>query len=123
MKPEKKTFVEWTCSLSGCDGGNPDAPIWICGIEWGFSKRDGDPENYYKNILPHEITKGAYTPPSQKYDWDESVKFIYGRAIAKLYASINGESVSNYLEVIKKCDGSEIFKLNLYPIAFNSTDQ
>jgi len=28
-------FREWALSYSGMDGGNPSAPLWICGIEFG----------------------------------------------------------------------------------------
>ena len=31
-------FRAWACSLSGCDGGNPNAPLYLCGIEWGLGK-------------------------------------------------------------------------------------
>ncbi len=31
----KKEFIQWATSLSGCDGGNPEADIWLSGIEWG----------------------------------------------------------------------------------------
>lgn len=39
---------EWACSFSGCDGGNPNAPIWLCGIEWGLRVKDG----VANNIIP-----------------------------------------------------------------------
>jgi len=32
---EDERFYEWATSLSGCDGGNTEADIWLCGIEWG----------------------------------------------------------------------------------------
>ena len=121
MKVDKKTFADWACSLSGCDGGDPTATIWLCGIEWGFSKRDGKPEDYYKKILPQEISNGKYTPPS-KYDWQGSIEFPYGKSVAKLYAAIKEQPVEHYRNVVSEYSGTEIFKLNLYPIAFNSTD-
>lgn len=108
-------FKEWACSFSGCDGGNPDAKIWVCGIEWGYSKKDAadmPPEKYYK-----EISEGINKGPSE---YKISCNSRYDRSLAKLYSSIMGEK--DYKEVIKKCDGSEIFKMNLYPIAFNNTD-
>jgi hypothetical protein len=117
MKPN---FKEWACSLSGCDGGNPEAEIWICGIEPGLENND-----YYKKKLPIEINKGKYSPP-EKYDWKDKIegsgKSNYGRNIAKLYSAIKGKKGDNYIEVIKTCSGSEIFKMNLYPIPFRNTD-
>lgn len=32
-----ETFAKWAKSYSGCDGGNPERSIWLCGIEWGLS--------------------------------------------------------------------------------------
>ncbi|MEC4686653.1 MAG: hypothetical protein VST71_13100 [Nitrospirota bacterium] len=45
----------WACSLSGCDGGNINSDIWLCGIEWG----GGSDGNYYEKDLPQEINKGV----------------------------------------------------------------
>lgn len=115
-------FKEWARSLSGCDGGNPAAKIWICGIEWGYSKKDAmKPKEYYEKELPQQIASGQYKP-SNTYNWKESLKSRYGISIAKLYFSIMEEKVEDYKELIEKCDGKEIFKMNLYPIAFNNTD-
>jgi len=36
-----ENFKEWACSFSGCDGGDLKSPVWLCGIEWGFSNPDG----------------------------------------------------------------------------------
>jgi len=117
MKIDPK-FKEWACSLSGCDGGDPEAPIWICGIEWGMSANQ-NAEEYYKKILLEEIKKG---PVNQKgeYDWKDTIGSRYGMNVAKLYASIKGHKVEQY-DTIEKA-GWQLFKLNLYPIAFNKTD-
>lgn len=117
-----ENFMNWACSLSGCDGGNINAETWVCGIEWGNA--DGD---YYKK-LPEEINKGKATPPCDKFDWEESITYPYGRSFAKLYAAIRGKEVQDYKDLIdgyddQKWDGSELFKLNLYPISFSSTDE
>ncbi len=111
----KKEFIEWACSLSGCDGGNPYAEIWLCGIEWG-----GGDKSYYEN-LPQEISKGAYTP-SGLYDWKDSLNYQYGIKVAKLIAVIKGKDIGTYRQFAERCNGSEIFKMNLYPIAFRNTD-
>ncbi|MDP3282427.1 MAG: hypothetical protein Q8M57_15545 [Nitrosomonas sp.] len=112
-------FKEWAFSLSGCDGGNIDADTWLCGIEWG----GGSKGDYYTETLPKEIENGACTPKQNIYDWKDSITYPFGRSFAKLYSAIDGENVENYSKFVsKKWDGSEIFKLNLYPIAFDSTD-
>ena len=118
----KTNFKQWACSLSGCDGGNPKADIWICGIEWGYNKNDKTQEEYYKVDLPQEIANGEYYP-SEKYKWKDSLEYPYGRNVAKLYSAIIGEKVSDYKKVADNRTGSEIFKMNLYPIAFNNTDE
>jgi len=110
-------FREWACSFSGCDGGNVDANIWLCGIEWGR----GSYGDYYSKDLPMEISNGKATILSDKYDWKDSITYPYGVSFAKLYMSIQGKKVEDYEEVTKYT-GSELFKLNLYPIAFDSTD-
>lgn len=112
-----KNFKDWACSLSGCDGGNIEADIWLCGIEWG----GGSYGNYYKNDLPQEIKKGSVTANLDKFDWQDSITYPYGRSFAKLYVSIKGEDVDEYRQVVN-LTGDELFKANLYPIAFDSTE-
>ena len=84
-------FRDWACSLSGCDGGDPSAPIWISGIEWGYSKGNSQSNeeyevaitHYYVDELPEEISKGKYTPEA-KYDWDQSFGYPFGISAAPL---------------------------------------
>ena len=109
-------FKNWACSLSGCDGGDPKATIWLSGIEWG-----GDDEKYYQE-LPEEISKGEYVPPI-KYDWKEQLRHRFGMSLAKLFSAIHGHDVSNYRNYAEGLPGNELFKLNLYPIAFERTDR
>jgi hypothetical protein len=116
------SFYEWATSLSGCDGGNTEANIWLCGIEWGAaSYNNGE----YYDKLQQEIEAGKVTPKTS-FDWEDSLTYTYGRSFAKLYTSFKGESekVEDYKKFIReKCNDSELFKLNLYPIAFDSTNE
>jgi len=112
-----KNIRDWACSLSGCDGGNVGADIWLCGIEWG----GGNLDNYYEKNLPHEISQGEVVSNLDKYNWKDSITYPYGLNFAKLYSAIKGRKVEDYKKV-EKLSGEELFKLNLYPIAFNSTD-
>lgn len=128
IKDIKHKFKEWACSFSGCDGGDPQAPIWLCGIEWGYGKNRSETQEeyeqkvsqYYSTELPEEISKGAFTP-SKSYLWKEGIKYPFGKSVAKLFMAINGLSVENYLELESKCKDTRLFKLNLYPVAFRST--
>lgn len=122
----ESNLKQWAESLSGCDGGNVKAETWLCGIEWGQGSYDEG--IYYEKHLPDEIEKGAITLEHSKFersqfDWKESVTYPFGRSFAKLWTVINNEdgNVENYRDVAS-LDGSQLFKLNLYPIAFDSTD-
>lgn len=117
MTDENSGFAEWAKSFSGCDGGNPEAKTWLCGIEWGGS--DKDDVDYYRR-LPEDIRKGAVQPQST-YDWNYHLTYRYGRSFAKLYTAMQGRKVATYKES-EHYRRNEIFKLNLYPIAFQSTD-
>lgn len=120
-------FNEWAKSLSGCDGGNEDAKVWISGIEWGYGKGKSQSEedyqkstlNYYKVTLPDEISKGKFSHGTN-YDWMQHITYPFGVSVAKLYAGINGIQISNYKKYVKDLNGSELFKMNLYPIAFRN---
>lgn len=114
-------FKEWACSLSGCDGGNINAPVWICGIEWGYNKNNNSQLDYYANQLVDEINEGRCSP-SDKCLWKDQLIYPYGRSIAKLYYAILGKEVSDYKNIETDCNIPEIFKMNLFPIAFNNTD-
>ena len=74
-----------------------------------------------KITLPLQLANGAIEDSPDSYDWKDSIKNPYGRSFAKLYTAIQGREVETYREV-GKLAGDEIFKTNLYPIAFNSTD-
>ncbi len=109
----EQNFIDWACSFSYCNGGNADADIWLCGIEYSNGS-----EEYYKN-LPDEIKQGSVKQIEQ-FDWKDSLKNKYGMNFAKLYTAINGKDVKDYKDVAQ-LTGDELLKLNLYPIRFNST--
>lgn len=114
-------FEEWACSLSGCDGGNPDASTWLCGIEWGGGgESDEQNEKYYGTTLPREIAEGRVEANSE-YNWQHEQKYPYGKSVAKLYAAYRGHKIDDYENFLKSLDNSELYKLNLYPIAFQHT--
>ncbi len=112
-------FRAWARSFSGCDGGNVKAGVWISGIEWGSASYD---DGIYYRKLVEQIKAGAYNDYRRSYDWKESTTYPYGRSFAKLYTALNDVDIQNYREYVSTLSGSEVFKLNLYPIAFDSTD-
>jgi len=110
-------LIDWASSLSGCDGGNINAKTWLCGIEWGGGSRDA----YYEKDLPEEIKAGQAQCNTEVFHWKESITYNFGWSFAKLYTAMNGGKVEDYRQVAD-LSGKELFKLNLYPIAFDSTD-
>lgn len=107
----------WACSFSGCDGGNPEADTWLCGIEWGLKP---SAENEYYERLKVQMQSGAIPVKTSNFDWKDSISYPYGVGFAKLYQAIQQQPLESYRTVEQFC-GKELFKLNLYPIAFNST--
>jgi len=91
----------------------------MSGIEWGSGSYESG--KYYKEELPHEIEKGEYTAYSADYDWEKSLTYRYGISFAKLFAVMNGVDSSKTWGYVPTLTGGEVFKLNLYPIAFDST--
>lgn len=110
-----ENLKNWACSFSGCEGGNENADTWLCGIE-----ASGGSDEYYENKFSGEIENGK-VEANEKFDWKTSITYPYGRSFAKLYTAINGGNVANYKDVAK-LTGDELFKLNLYPISFKSTN-
>lgn len=116
MKVDPSEFEEWACWFSGCDGGNPNADTWICGIEWGGDNT----KEYYESELPSEIQDQERDLP-KRYDWKEQQKWTFGKSVAKLYTAYRGEDIYNYTNHLEEFGDQCLFKLNLYPIAFRHT--
>jgi hypothetical protein len=116
-----KNLEKWACSFSGCDGGNPNSNIWLCGIEWGYENATEEQrEDYYKYGLANEIKQGEHKlDKNYNFFTDESMKFPFNLAFAKLYSALQSED-GEVSSVIKK--SNELLKLNLSPIAFRKDD-
>ena len=108
---------KWVCSFAGCDGGDPNSDIWLCGIEWGYENAtEEEREDYYKNGLPIEIRNGEQELDlNYSFFTDESLKFPFNLAFAKLYSAIIDKEISQI--------NDKILKLNLSPIAFRKDDE
>ncbi len=105
-------FIAWAKSFSGFDGGNPKGAIWFCGIEYGGSK--------IPEFVPQEIPRDISNEEERK----RFLKYQYDRKIIKLYSSILGKRVIDYKKVFQETGAfkkeSDLFKMNLYPIAFKN---
>lgn len=116
-----QNFQDWASSLSGCDGGNRDANIWLCGLEYGAGSYEKG--IYYKEKLPKEIKRGKVEYKESLFDWKKSITYDFGWNFAKIYTAMQGEKdVSKYSDLAGTWNGSNLFKLNLYPIAFDRDD-
>jgi len=111
-------------SFLGCDGGNINAKIWFCGIEFG-----GTPEEmntYYKDYIIPNINDENKIPYRKKY----TGKFLqspFDRYLTIMYLillkgynfdkNVDSNLISNVLKSELYNKDSESFKLNLFPIA------
>lgn len=121
MMAPSEALKSWVKSMAGCDGGNVKASTWLCGIEWGAGGRDGG--TYYKETLKKQIRSGAPHDSPKTYDWSEHNSYRFGQRFSKLYTVFSGQPIQNYNAYTNSLSGNEILKLNLYPIAFDSTDE
>lgn len=119
MKNLDRNFIDWSCSLSGCNGGDPDADIWVSGIEYGIDKKEN--KDYYSKSLKEEI-QGGECSKRKTYKFKDVIKYRYHRNVIKLYCAIKKIDIEEHEKVAEESKGKEIFKLNLYPIAFRSTN-
>ena len=108
------SFADWSKSYSGCDGGNISASIWFCGIEFGGGHTEETLKFKPVNIPPYVDEKLRAKFITRQYNWK----------ILKLYATILGYTPKEYTSVYKSSvafdKSSDVFKLNLYPIAFHN---
>lgn len=105
-------FEYWATGYSGCDGGNIDGRIWFCGIEFGGG--------HTRESLVFEDVSKPPSIPDEKLS--KKLGYQYNQKVAKLNAVIRDHSISSWRETAKQhnlfSDSSDIFKLNLYPVAF-----
>ena len=103
-----------------------NSKIWICGIEYGISQEESD--EYYKKTLKEQLSqKDPLYYRKGVFKWSDHIIYKYGWSMAKLVTSIitNDKNYNLGQQSKKLCDNNElpsIFKANLYPIAFNSTN-
>lgn len=125
----KESFSNWAKTLVGCDGGDiARSDTWVCGIEWGYAKEKGQSADDYDQMLRKYYSEGLVAEMGRTaghthdtYDISAEASYRFGEKLAKLHAVIEGNHASQYREVAAKSSGTEIFKLNLYPIAFPET--
>jgi hypothetical protein len=110
-------FEKWALGFSGCDGGNLEGKIWLCGIEYGGG--NSDPTMPFPDAaVPSYVGGVDYSP----LDFQ---KYAYNWKALKLLASIAGHRPDQYKAFFKNHScfdrHSDYFKLNIYPIDFKTT--
>lgn len=125
----KEDFAKWALQYQGFDGGNPNTELWFCGIEYGGA---GDPtKTQFIDDIPNDWVewqddKGYripfFTPRDKNGDLDDEMKVDgpFALAQSKIAAQYYGRPINTWRKLAGK-DG-ECFKMNLYPVAFNSHD-
>jgi len=108
----KPAFQSWATGYSGCDGGNISGRIWFCGIEFGGG-------HTRESLVFSDVS----SPPSiHPEKLNSKLKYQYNQKVAKLYAVIRNNPISKWREVARDhqlfSDSSDVFKINLYPVAF-----
>jgi hypothetical protein len=106
-------FSKWAKGFSGCRG-NINGTIWFCGIEYGGN--ESEEKFQFDNVaVPADV--------SNDDERESLLAYQYNKKIAKIYASIIGEDVSNYSQIALRdklfAKGSCVFTTNLYPISFH----
>ncbi len=108
-------FKQFACSHYGCDGGNLDSSVWVCGLEWGTE---------FKDLADLEK---AMEGPFDVGNWDgqvqERLKYQYNNKIAWLYSYLYDWEHGHKEQAVKHklmCSDRIGFKMNAFPISFKN---
>lgn len=122
----KEDFERLIGSWLGCDGGNPDARVWICGIEHGGGFDD------IKELVTEKSLKSIEEAFWDKEFREKNPKYStwpYNQKVAKLMLAINQYCYSSngqpicldgykeYMENMLYTKSGDSFKLNLFPFS------
>lgn len=127
MKMINDDFIKWAKGYSGFDGGNPNAGIWLCGIEWGGHQTE-DIEALKKDFLTDvsEIPYG-YDDHYKNLEYPYNYKFLKIMATVKgIDFLVNGDNSKNIKKILTNFNNSEkcftynsnYLKLNIFPLQF-----
>jgi hypothetical protein len=122
-----KDFEKWAKGYSGFDGGNPNAKIWLCGIEWGGNQTENleDLQKDFQNDVS-KIPMG-YDNHNENLDFPYNYKFLKVMAAAKgIDFLANGSDSKKIKQILKDFNDKEkhftkesnYLKLNIFPLQF-----
>lgn len=130
MNPSDEQIKAWLASYSGVDGGDPHAPVWVCGIEHG-----GECEPLADPLVP-EMCPGAWTD-DYKRSHPDYPKWQYNQKVAKLLVAVRAlhehghvdphiagwrEYIRDDLYAVRDDIRIPSFKLNLFPLSSRSVE-
>jgi transcriptional activator of eps genes len=125
MKYSADQINRFLASFSGCDGGNLNAEIWVCGIEPGGGF---DPLN--EGLEPDDVP--FWWSAEYKRKWPRYTKLQYNQRVAKLMVllgqiqenkapELNDSEWRDYIKDKLYSNDGESLKLNLFPLSAPST--
>ena len=87
-----KNFSEAAQSLYGCDGGNLNSSVWICGLEWG-----GQAKHDLSEVIKVDVPIGWDSNDETIADCLQSEGMGYNQKIAWLYSYLFNWDINNYV--------------------------
>tara|TARA_R110002110_G_scaffold109604_2_gene273304 strand:- start:109 stop:879 length:771 start_codon:yes stop_codon:yes gene_type:complete len=111
-------------SFLGCDGGNINAEIWFCGVEFGGTPKEMN--TYYENHVKHYVKDKLEIPFRENYE-GKYLKSKFDRYLTAMYLillenysfdkTVDSIVIDDFLKNKLYNKNSKSFKLNLFPIA------
>lgn len=117
-------YQKYLAGYNGCDGGNPNAPIWICGIEPGLSRQEFNSNDYLFRVADFDyFLDNCIEIPYrgekffQKYQ-NEYSKWTFDQIVAKILCLIETNPIKDYKRYLRELysRNGKCFKINLYPL-------
>lgn len=122
VEPE---FEKWAKGFSGMDGGNLEADLWFCGIEFGGGH---DCEISFNERYSYKDESGQKIPcwndNFRNENNDYYTTWQYNQKVAKVVCQFLYDSPEDYKKYMDKLftENGETFKMNLYPMNFLNND-
>lgn len=114
-----KNFSEAAQSLYGCDGGNLNSSVWICGLEWG-----GQAKHDLSEVIKVDAPIGWDSDDETIADCLQSEGMGYNQKIAWLFSYLFNWDISDYVTEAEKyrlmCHQGVGFKMNMFPLSFEN---
>jgi hypothetical protein len=127
-------FARMAQGFAGCDGGNPHARLWFCGIEPNYKGKNDPPMNKEKLKKYLSLPRG-HLHKGVPY-WDEKFRkdhdyesWPLDNFIANIVCRVYGNSGNrfhdhkNYMQKYLYSHDGKSFKLNLFPLSCSGTDK